>query len=338
MNHKKKPADFCKIAAGNLLRCIFSVLFVTIFQMIFGAENTLVGVAVSVGVTMYPECYTGLRPLSMGIAIVVLITGGGIVSQFYFASPWLALPVNFLFGLLIMTFTSQPAMLQPAIVYLLTFVFAQATAVPMALFKRRLLACLIGGFLVAAITLICWKRRGYGANGHTLAEHAKQCLEHPGYILRMSTGLSAAMFIGMILHVKKPLWISIVVMSLTQPEYTDTKARIKNRSIGTMCGFIAFIFLLRFLIPERFHIFFILFLGYIGFFTTKYRYKQIINAICALNASLLLLDTPHALLNRALCLVTGIIIVLILWKLELTIQKIYRKRKLMLSDQLPLTD
>lgn len=327
MKIKQNPTQFLKIVVGNFLQCIFCVSFVTLFQMLFGPENTLAGVAIVVGITMYPGCYTGLKPLSMFIAIIVLITGSGIVGQLYLFSPWIAFPVNFLFAALIMTLTSQPAMLQPAIVYLLSFVFCQSTAVPMELFPRRFLSCFLGGLLVAVVTVIWWKKKGYGEHGNTLKEHARECLKHPGFILRMSFGLSIAMFIGMIFHLKKPLWISIVVMSLTQLKYEDTKERIKNRSIGTLCGFVLFILIVKIILPESLHGSLVLFLGYLGYFTAKYRYKQIINAICALNASMLLLDTPHALLNRALCLLAGIAIVIVLWKLERAVRKLYEEKK-----------
>lgn len=42
---------------------------------------------------------------------------------------------------------------------------------------------------------------------------------------------------------------------------------------------------------------------------------------------MLLLDTPHALLNRALCLLAGIAIVIVLWKMEQAVRKLYEEKK-----------
>lgn len=54
----------------------------------------------------------------------------------------------------------------------------------------------------------------------------------------------------------------------------------------------------------------VMLLGYLGYFFPEYKYKQVINAISALNASLVLLDTQTAIENRILCLIAGILIVL----------------------------
>ena len=40
----------------NAFRFLVNVGFVFVFQMIFGMENTLVGVAIGVGFTMLPMC------------------------------------------------------------------------------------------------------------------------------------------------------------------------------------------------------------------------------------------------------------------------------------------
>ena len=58
------------------------------------------------------------------------------------------------------------------------------------------------------------------------------------------------MLIGSLFEISKPLWISIVVMSLTQLEFTETLTRIKHRFVGTLVGIIIF-----FIFPFSFYCF-----------------------------------------------------------------------------------
>ena len=99
-------------------------------------------------------------------------------------------------------------------------------------------------------------------------------------------------------------------MSLTQLEFTETLTRIKHRFVGTLVGIIIFFIFFQYLIPQQYAGFVVMFLGYMGFFLPEYKFKQIINAVSALNASLVILDTLTAIENRLLCLVAGIMIVL----------------------------
>ena len=72
----------------------------------------------------------------------------------------------------------------------------------------------------------------------------------------------------------------------------------------------------------------ILRLGYVSFFTPEYKYKQVVNAVSALNASLVLLDPTVAIINRCLCLLGGISIVLVMNLIDLMIRHIKEVRHL----------
>lgn len=76
--------------------------------MIFGVENTLAGVAASVAITMYPAMDTGLKPLPMCGVIIGLFLGSGIAAELSVISPWLALPVHFLFVAAVMVLCGTP--------------------------------------------------------------------------------------------------------------------------------------------------------------------------------------------------------------------------------------
>lgn len=314
-NPKKNPPIW-KQMIENAFRFAFNLAFVLVFQFLFGAENVLPGVAISVGLTMFPDSYIGVRPLTMAFIIAGLYTSCVAAGQAALISPVAALVVNCLFVLLIMILTCEPAMYKPAISFLLCFVFSQATPVAPERFLLRFSGALIGGGVVAFVTMAKWYQQGHWNEGRRLKEQVRLCISRRGYIVRMSVGIAIAMFIGMALHLKKPLWISIVVMSLTQLHYHETLERIRHRLWGNIVGILFFVVVFRMLVPEKWAFGMVLFLGYVSFFTSEYKYKQIVNAVSAVNASLVLLDTSTAIENRLACLAGGAVIVLLLYLIQ----------------------
>jgi len=319
---KEKIIRALKLIGENLVRFLFSIAFVTLFQMLFGVENTLAGVAASVAVTMYPAMDTGLKPLPMCGVIIGLFLGSGIAAELSVISPWLALPVHFLFVVAVMVLCGTPLELKTFICFLLSFVFCQAAPVPLEAFPMRMLCLLAGSVLTAVCTLVWWKHKGYGSNGISLRRQIHLSAKNKGLILRMAAGITVAMFAASMLGLKKPLWISIVVMSLTQLQLNETLTRIKHRAFGTVVGVLVFVVVFQLLVPKEYSMLFILLMSYLSFFTPEYKYKQIVNAVCALNASLVLLDTTTAIENRVLCLLGGIAIVLLMHLLEKLVERI----------------
>lgn len=305
-----------KLVLMNACRFTFNVLFAYVFQVVFGPENILAGVAICVGLTTLPDLDPGIRPVPMAAIIMVLYVGAGAVAQLALA-PWgIAFIADVLFVGVILLLSSEPIVLKTSISFLLCFVFCQANPVPATGFGIRLLSLAAGGAIVAAVTVLCWKRKKTGEGGRTMKEQIALCAQNRGYILRASFGIGTAMLVGMVAPLERPMWISIVVMSLTQVQLSETKQRILYRSAATIIGAVIFSVVLVQVIPREYAMVFILLIGYISFFTKEYKYTQIVNAICALNASLLVLTPENAVINRVMCLGCGIVVVVIMWGLQ----------------------
>lgn len=315
-----------KLIGSNLLRFLFIVGYIMVYQLIFGPENLLPAVALCVGLTMIPFCDYGVRPSLMVGLLFAFNLGGAAVAQLALVSPWIALPVNIAFVAALFLTLSSPYIMKPFISFILCFVFCQSTPVAAERFPVRLLGIAAATALTAVVTLAVWRRRGCGREGRGLKEQIRLCAINRSLILRMALGLGAAMFLGSILGLKKPLWISIVVMSLTQLEFQESLQRIRHRALGTVLGIILFVVVFRILVPERYSAAMVLLLGYLSFFTSEYKYKQMVNAVSAISASLVLLDTVTAIGNRVLCLLAGVAIVLVLFAGEWLIRRLRRGR------------
>ncbi len=321
---RKISISFAKEALYNAFRFVINVGFIFLFQMIFHAENTLTAVALGVGFTMLPNSELHIRPGAMCCIVLLLYIGGGIAAQSALLHPALAFLINFWFLVLLLVLISEPMEMKANISFLLCFVFSQSTYVPWTQFPARLACVSFGALLICGCIVLNWKRKGIGRNGCTLKEQFQRSKVHRSYILRMSLGISIAMLIASIFQLAKPLWISIVVMSLTQLEFSETLERIRHRFIGTLAGIVLFFVFFQLLIPQQYAMLVIMLLGYIGFFLPEYKYKQVINAISALNASLVILDTKTAIENRLFCLVLGIVIVIVIYMLAHIARKVHR--------------
>ncbi|NBK97450.1 MAG: FUSC family protein [Erysipelotrichia bacterium] len=322
---KKYLLKFFKIAYDNAIMFFFTIGFVLLFQYLFGAENTLIAVAISVGITMLPFMDNGIK-LSVNLLLILLLYLSSVfVAQFALTSHWLAFFINFFYVLFLLSLSCEPMSTNHSISFLLCFVFAQSTPVPFALFPTRLIATFLASLISMITMIIVWHKRGYGKQGITLKAQIKRSIKNKSYLFRLALGLAIAMFIAMYFDLQKPLWISIVVMSLTQVEFKATFERIIYRSYATFVGIIIFTLLFRVLIPEQYALGALMIMGYFSFFIKQYRHKQIYNAISAINASLLFLDTFQAFSNRILCLISGIVVVLILWGIEQPLKSFYIK-------------
>lgn len=330
---KQKLHHLWKAMAENAVRFLISLTFITVFQLLFGTQNILAGVAIGVGFTTLPGMPLGIRPIPMAAMTVGLYLGGSILGQTALLSPWLAFLLNFLFVLLLMLLSGEPLDMKPYISFILCFLFCQATPVPWPELPRRMLGAAAAGIFVAAATLLAWRKKGYDKEGRTLKQQILLGKTNSGYFLRMAAGIALAMATGMFLELKKPLWISIVTMSLTQMDFKDTVQRIKHRSIATLLGLIMFFVLFQLIIPPQFAYIGILALGYLSYFTPEYKHKQIVNAVSAINASLVILDTTTAFENRVFCLIGGILIVLLLCLIQKLVTK-FRSA----TEPMPLLD
>ena len=93
----REKSKFIEKIKHNTFRFLAMMGFIMAYMAIFGQENTLPGVAIYVGIMMFPKMNTGIKLYDMLIMIAILFLGSGIVAQIGVISPWLALPLNIIY-------------------------------------------------------------------------------------------------------------------------------------------------------------------------------------------------------------------------------------------------
>lgn len=309
----------------NIKMFIFMMFFILTFIKFFGPDNSLIIVCIYVGLVMFPACDTGMRKSAMLAVIAFCYIGSTVMAHLNTISPWLALPFNLIYVFLVMAATSEPTYLKMNIIMLLPFVFNQSVPVDSHGFMVRMAATLLGTAIILVCTYIQWTKFGYGGeNSRTLVEQIREGLKHTNTAIRMTLGIAFALILSVILNNQKPLWITLVVVSLTQFNSKEMLSRMKYRVLGTILGSIFFVITFKYILPIKFGMAVVFLFNFIGMFMDEYKYKQFINTVSAINASLILFSTDHAILNRFAGLAVGIVIVLLLFVLEKMIISLFK--------------
>ncbi len=308
----------------NLATFLFTIGSIILFSLLFGEANTLVSVAIVVALLAIPMTPISTKPLATSALYFLLFTLCGLFPIIGEINIYLAFFANFIFLYFLIRITSEPFAYMPHITFLLCFIFSQSTQVVEEEFLTRVIQLLFGGVIIFGYSFFRW-RKNIDISRISIKEQVKSSSKNQGYIIRMALGISIAILIGELIGTDKTLWISVVVMSLTQTYEAFSFNKIKSRIIATIFGVGFFIVIIEYLVPTEYILIVILSLGFLGSYLTEYKHKQFINTVSAINASLVLFDTSTAIYNRFLFLFVGIVIVLLLFLIEYLIKKIYKK-------------
>ena len=299
----------------NLVDFTTNLLFILIFTLIFGEENLLPIVALSVGFLMFPKINFGLTDKVLIMTNLILFPLGGIISQLPHSQPFLLFFVYAAFTLLILILTAEPIAFQYSIPYMINFLFCQATPVESTHALNRIICLVIGSVVLSILAVKSKKRQPLTVTKLNLDEQIKRSVSNPIYLLKMTLSVSIA------IHAPKPLWISIVAMSLTEIHFSETVKKTRERIIGTAFGVIVFYLFLVKLIPTPYAIVFILSVGFISYFLVDYKHKTIVNSIAAMNAALVMFPSGVSIANRFIGLFIGIVIAIVVAMMCHLIQK-----------------
>ena len=288
---------------------IMALIFLSI--ALFGEENTLPAVCICVAWLMYPECPLNIKKKDFLWEMLILFPAGALCPEIGRGSLWGFL-VYACATCLILFLSLEPEIMQYSMPYLLNFVFCQAVPVTPGALYKRLLCLLLGSVFVFGVSVRAWKKKGFPAEALDAGRQIHKAAEKRAYIIKMAAGLGCAMALTDQIHFAKPLWVSIVVMSLTEAEENVMHEKIRDRIIGTVIGLSLFWLIVEKFIPMEGRMVFIFLLGYASFFFSGYRTKAIVNAISSVNAAELLLGGEGAVKGRVTGLVIGIGITLVM--------------------------
>lgn len=267
------PGQKNKITLMRVLKNLGTVAFLFVFEYgfisLFGNVNSMIGVAMAAAILRFLKVDMGLRPIQGSILIFYLFVHAGCFAYISSLNVYAGILVNLVTIYFVLTLSGQQILTKSYFPFLLCYIFCVGSPVQGTAFGYRMLGLAAGGAIVAIVYFICHHNDPRATTVLDIVRGIRITSMRHQFILRMTFGLSIAMFIGSIFGLLRPTWISMSVQSLTVPFILDTRKRVIQRIIGTVLGGYAFLGLTA-LIPEQFYGWFLLLNIFIALFITNY--------------------------------------------------------------------
>ena len=312
-----------KLLLEKLVLLAGIIIFVNGYGSIFGKQNLLVGVVVVTAALMFMQINIGYDVSQSVFLTIGLFTYIGFAKYLSHLNPILGLFINLVSVFGVLYIVTEDIRNKAYIPFMLLYVFMEGNPIASGGEIKRILSILVGGALVGTVLYIFHRKKNY--NTKSIVDMLKEVNvrnERFKFSCKMAIGIGLAAFIGNLIGAQKGMWISIAVMSLTQPEHEQTQERIKKRLVGTIIGSIIFVVLFKVLIPPQYTIIATLVLGYIYTFVNEYRLQMIFTTINALTAAVLLFNVQSSITMRINFLIIGICIAYLISKIETIICQI----------------
>ncbi len=301
----------------SVLIVLFSILFVSLMNMWFGAYNSSMAIALFC-------VLLAVRFVGYGYNIYDSLLGMLIVFALLLVSPVVAATANFFVKLIvyiislliIMVLTTRQPQMGNGGLYTFSFVFLCQNPVYGQQFIQRAELTLLGFVLCG---LVLWRNHKDEFKTVRLSDVIKDCTIHNKLFqwqLRLALGVGIVLSIFSIVHAERFMWIGFACGSLLSDYNVENNVHEKftDRLVGAVLGSFAFYALYE-LIPMQFHALFGPIGGVCLGLCTSYKYKTMINCFGALMIASTLYGVQNAVLMRMSYTLIGILAALIFYYL-----------------------
>lgn len=284
---------------SNTIMFLVILLFIKGFEIIFGSNNSLVGVTIiiSILVLMQEDLTKNLSSNLIKLLFMNLISG--VFSTIASHNMYLGLILNFSI-LLLIGYSLTPKLNKVMVVpFGLQYLFMLYTPVTGSDFIKRLIGLATGAILIMLVQLVIY--RGNKNNKvedssvkNTINNKSKFFNEnkkeneyinlfnkfniHPvrgAYAIRIALLTTIAVFIVDFFNLAQGRWIVYTIFSLTELYSEHCRVRSKQRLQGTVIGIIIIMLLFVVIKDNDIRVLIVLLAGYLDTYTTNYRDKII---------------------------------------------------------------
>ena len=225
-----------------ILTGAFCFLFVTAVSMIFGNENSVVGVAILLALLAFRKVNLGYDVKQSSYVMfgmfLVLMLGPHLANQV--GMLWGAL-VNFLCMLLMTVFGCYEVRFFNHSTFLLSYLLLYGNDVTGDLYIKRVIALAIGGLWIA---LCLYRNHRHISHTDRLKDVISAVSVNASEIrwhIKVSLGVSLAMLLGQLAGLPRVMWIGIAAMSVIHPsDAIRRRSHMFYRFMGNVLGCVGF--------------------------------------------------------------------------------------------------
>ena len=278
---------------------IFCVAIVTIFSMLTGNSNSVVGVCVLLSVLVLRQADFGIQTnhgLISIAGIFVILAAGPRLANMVPAIP--AFFINFLCIMLLMIFSCHNVIMYNHSTFVLSYLLLLGYDVSGHDYLMRI-AGLSAGMLICMIVFYKnQKNRPYRRTFKDLFREFDVRSARNQWYLKLTLIVSSAMLIVSLLGLPRAMWAGIACMSVCLPFTEDGKMRAVDRGVFNIAGCALFL-VLYLILPESGRSM-IGIIGGIGVgYSAGYKWQTVFNTFGALAIAASLFGLPMALLLRS---------------------------------------
>lgn len=310
------------------------MLFIGIFEKIFGQKNMFVGVTTIISLLISLGKDLTKNPLKNFIILIVVNIAMGIAVFWSVSNVWIGIIINFVSLFLIgyyLGYTLTRSLILP---YGLQYLFMLYAPVYGNDFTKRILALIAGPILIMAVQFIIHKlskkkvsnesslvtfeddKSNTGYRYYTI--FGKKVRVHRirlAYALKLGILTAVTCFITQYFHLVEGRWMTYTIFSLTEFYSDKCKIKAKKKLQGTLIGVIIVMICFVLIKNKALRGLIILIAGYLNSFAVDYRDIAILVTITAVAPVALSNGTIYAVVQRILYAIIGIILALIANKL-----------------------
>ncbi|WP_066716398.1 FUSC family protein [Clostridium sp. Marseille-P299] len=303
------------------------LLFVKVFERIFGSNNNLVAVTViiSILVLMQEDLTKDFAKNLTRLFLINIILG--VFSYLAILNIWTGFIVNFIALSGIGYFLSANMNKVIIVPFGLQYLFMLYTPVTGIDYTKRLLCLGVGSVLIMAVQFLIHRkndrakvekreRNQYDTFEYIqLFEKYKINKVRAAYAFRIGLLTAIAAFIVSYFELQQGRWIVYTIFSLIELYSENCKIRSKQRLQGTIIGAIIILILFMFIKDNTIRGLIVLVGGYLDSYTTNYRDKMICVTMSVVATVSLVNGTLITALERVFYVLLGIILAVIADKL-----------------------
>ena len=275
-------SDDYMVKPVNVNEMAFCFFFVSIFSILFGNENSIVGVVVLLCLMVFRNSdlgiHTGQSTMLLALFFVIMTVCPHLANQF---SPVLGMLLNIAaLAVLILFGCHNPFMFNQSTL-VLGYLLLYGYDVTGKSYQMRLVGMALGAALTCFVFYRNHKNRTYKRNLKDLIQEFDITSSRTKWQICQILCVPIVLCIAELCNMPRAMWAGIAAMSVILPSMEDMHYRVRKRIVGNIAGVICFT-VLYFLLPSSIYAY-IGILGGIGVgFSAQYGWQAVFNTFGAL--------------------------------------------------------
>lgn len=331
---KEKHRFILAMVLRNISCLAFCIIFITIFSMFFGNENSAVGI---IGLLAVLSLRFTDFDFEIKQSIIALFTSFAICTF----APHLAnhvslgvgLLINFSALLTILILTSHQVNYANHFTFILGYILLWGNDVNNEKFTLRIIAMLLAAAITALVYYHCHHNQPMKNKFSDIIKDFFTLTKRSIWYLKISSAIALVLFCGELLHFSRTMWIAFACMSIININHEQLIYKFKHRAIFVVIGSIVFGLLFT-IVPKEYLAFAGVLGGLMVGFSGSYHWQTVFNCFGALAITIDLFGFVNAIYIRILANIIGSIFSFSYHHLfEKTIQLLCHKKLVLENNQ-----